>query len=341
MRYCYMLFAKEVVRKAISFSGPPRIPLVFRTDPDKSDIITAGFGTPTQVSGSQEIDEWNCVWQKAANTGLGQVVRHPLQSWDDFESYEFPNPLAENRFQEIPKLTEEYQDRFIAGGMGISGFNRMFLLRGFENLLEDIYFERTYFEGLADKIFEFEMAIIIQYAKYNIDGIWFFDDWGTETGLFIDPKMWRELFKKRYLTQFDLTHQKGMSVFFHSCGNIWEIIPDLIEIGVDCLNVEQPLLFGTNEIDGISRLAAIFGGKVCFCTNPDSQRTLITGTHEEIESEVNKILKVFDRFNGGLIGLADATRDHGYVPDDNVEAMSDAFNNYNKKRIPYGIFNKT
>ena len=93
-----------------------------------------------------------------------------------------------------------------------------------------------------------------------MDGIIFFDDWGTENALFIHPQKWREIFKPRYKEQFELSHNLGMKVFFHSCGYVWDIIGDLIEIGIDIINLEQPLVFSREKISGIDRLAKRFGG---------------------------------------------------------------------------------
>jgi uroporphyrinogen-III decarboxylase len=119
-----------------------------------------------------------------------------------------------------------------------------------------------------------------------------------------------------------------MHVLLRSCGDVWDVIPDLIEIGVDVLNVEQPLVFSTAELNGIDRLAQHFGGRVCFCTNVDSQRTLISGTPEEVEAEVGHLIRALARPEGGFIPLADCGKDHRIVPEANVTAMSDAFERY-------------
>jgi uroporphyrinogen decarboxylase len=320
--------SKERVSRALTFSSPDCVPLVFRTDADRSDIVTLGYGTPKQSLDSVERDEWGCVWEKRINTGLGQVIEHPLRDLLQLKTYTFPQARLQDRFGEMPEQVQTYADKYIAGGMGISGFNRMFLMRGFENLLTDIYLERDFFDFLANKVFDFELEIIRQYSEHGTDGIWFFDDWGTENGLFIDPQKWRLLFKDRYTRQFRTVHENNMAVFFHSCGNVWDIIPDLIEAGVDCLNLEQPLIFSDPETDGVDRLSQSFGGRVCFCTCPDTQRTLIDGSPKEIEDEVIHLIQAFRVYRGGLIGLADATKDHGYVSSDRTDLLGRSFEDY-------------
>jgi uroporphyrinogen decarboxylase len=123
-------------------------------------------------------------------------------------------------------------------------------------------------------------------------------------------------------------HSHGMQILLHSCGDIWEIIPDLIAIGFDVLNLEQPLLFGTPAQNGIDRLAEHFGGRVCFCTNVDSQRTLITGTRAEVVQEVQHIIRALARPEGGLIPLADCGQDQHTTLSENIAVMADAFEQY-------------
>lgn len=319
---------KELVKGAIYFRNPPLLPLQFRSNEEESDIINIGYEPSASWKSIREReDEWGCLWGNLG-TGLGQVIEHPLEDWKNISKYIFPDSHIESRFRNAKEKIAKYSDRYLLGSLGITGFNKMFLLRGFENLLCDIYQNERRFNFLADKVLEFENGIIEEFSDLNLDGIIFFDDWGTENSLMINPEMWRQLFKPRYKEQFSLIHQKRMAVFFHSCGSVWDIIPDLIEIGVDVLNLEQPLIFGTDKIDGIKRLAREFGGKVCFLTNADSQRTLNQGTPQEVKEEVERLVRAFSKYKGGLIGLADATADHGFIPPENIEAMIQTFEKY-------------
>lgn len=317
--------SKELVKQAIHFKGPERVPIRFAQNPDESDIVCLGYKMPKGWAPSRENeDEWGCVWDNLIGTGLGQVKQHPIDTWEKFDNYRIPNPHDPTRFEDIPAVIEKYRDKYLTAGIGISGFNKLTFLRGFENLLADIYVEREKFNKLADKVFEFETGLIEEYAKFPIDGIWFGDDWGTERALIINPEKWREVFKPRYKKQFELVHSKGMDVIFHSCGYVWDIIPDFIEIGADVLNLEQPMIFG------VDKLASTFGGKVCFHTNVDGQRLLPAGTKEEIIAEAKHLIEVFKPFSGGFIAYGDATLDHGYVPAENVRVMGETFKKYGR-----------
>ncbi len=79
----------------------------------------------------------------------------------------------------------------------------------------------------------------------------------------------------------------------------------MVAAGFDLLNLEQPLVFGTPELNGIDRLAASWGGRICLCTNVDSQRTLINGPLAAIRAEAEHLVHALGRPAGGLILLAD------------------------------------
>jgi len=153
---------------------------------------------------------------------------------------------------------------------------------------------------------------------------------GDRKALFVCPEKWREIFKPRYKKEFELIHKLGMKVLFHSCGYVWDIIGDLIEIGVDVLNLEQPLVFSTEKINGIDRLAKEFGGKVCFESLVDPQRTLDYGSKEEIVQEAKHLIQTLGKYNGGFIALADGGGALGIVPEENIRIMMQAFKEYGK-----------
>jgi len=325
--------SKELVRRAIEFKTPSRIPLDIRSDPKKSDIITIEYAPSREWQPKKENeDEWGCRWEKLAETGTqkGQVRRHPLASWDDFNRYRFPDPHAEGRFEDAKEMILKYKDRFTLGSLGVSGLYKLVALRGFENVFTDIYLEPLKFSQLADKVFEFEQKIIKGFGKLNVDGIIIFNDWGTENALLIRLQKWREIFKPRYKNQFELIHNLGMKVFFHSCGYVWDIIGDLIEIGADVINLEQPLIFSTEKTNGIDRLAKNFGGKICFECCADQQRVLGQGSKEEVVQETKHLMQSLGKYNGGFIALADGGGALGVVPEENIRVMAQVFEEYGK-----------
>jgi hypothetical protein len=136
--------------------------------------------------------------------------------------------------------------------------------------------------------------------------------------MIISPPMWRKIFKPRYAHQFDLVHRLGLRVYFHCCGQIMPIIPDLIEVGVDILNLAQPNLYD------IPQVGRRFGGQVCFCCPVSYQTTSITGTREQIFEDVRVLVESLGRFDGGLLGYVEEYQSIG-LSEANYQACIDAF----------------
>jgi hypothetical protein len=317
--------SREIIRKCVHFDGPPRIGLRFAAAPEKSDILGTGPGpAPGWQPKVENEDEWGFVWHTEVEDGrvkaaMGQVKTHPLADWAAWADFVPPDGSAPERFAGAKAFRDATPDKYVTGSIGISGFNRMMFIRGLENLMIDMVADRDRFEALADVVFRFETDLIHGMGKCGLDGIWFGDDWGTQRGLMIRPALWRELFKPRFAEQFAVAHSYGMDVIFHSCGQVYDIIGDLIEIGADMLNLNQPDLWGAGT------LARDFGGKVCFHCPVDAQRTLVTGPIEAIRAKAKELVDDLGCYNGGFVACADEAWEHGSVPAEHVAAMSAAF----------------
>jgi uroporphyrinogen decarboxylase len=197
-------------------------------------------------------------------------------------------------------------------------------LRGFSDLLEDMYLNRNEVEKLADIVFGVEEDIIRQLKENGFDAMGLCDDYGTQDNLVMDPEVWREIIKPRLKKQIDLAHECGLDAYLHSCGYIYDIIPDLIEIGFDMLNPGQP------NINGIERMGENFGGKICFVCPISYQSTGVTGTKEDIFTEIKKYVDYMGSFNGGLVGIINEDlTDLGGDPN-NIQHTIDAFKTFGK-----------
>jgi uroporphyrinogen decarboxylase len=315
--------SKEIVKKAVEMKSPEMVPLLFfNKDLEKSDIALAGYreAKDFELKGTNR-SEWGFDWERQDDT-MGQPKHPPITSWDKLEGYKVPDPNASGRFEHMPEYMEKNRDRYVIGCLGLSGFNFVTFIRGFENTLEDLYLDRENIEKLIDMVFDFEMQIIKSFSKYGVDAIGFGDDWGTQNCLMISPGLWREVFKPRYKEQFDLVHKLGMHVYFHCCGNIYDIIPDFIEIGVDILNLNQPDLFG------IEKLGSNFGGRVCFNCPVDHQTVAIKGIRNEIFDYVKRLNEHLGRFSGGFIGYIEEYHSIG-MSEENYKAITEAFESLN------------
>ena len=316
--------SKECVLKAIKFQGPDYVPLFFfNKDKDQSDIIQVDiqkhFGGP-----GQNLSEWGFVWERQDET-MGQPKEHPIKDWSDLNHFRVPDPDEPGRFGEAEQTIATNRDRFLIAGLGLSGFTTMTFLAGFENTLEGLYFEPQNVARLAELVFGFEEELIRRCAAYPFDAVSFADDWGTQNNLIISPQQWRDFFKPRYQRQIDLIHQLGMLAVFHCCGQIYEIIPDFIEIGVDVLNLSQPNLFDLNK------LGREFGGKTCFMCPVSYQTTSISGTREDIFNEVRSLVENLGCYHGGLIGYIEEYHSVG-MSGANYQSCIEAFRQLGRYR---------
>jgi uroporphyrinogen decarboxylase len=232
--------------------------------------------------------------------------------------YSFPDAHAEKRFDKADEHLKQNKDRYTRGTVWFTLFERLWMLRGYENMLVDPYMNETEFCGLRDRILEFNLAMIDQWLERGINGIFFSDDWGSQKGLLINPDDWRKFYKPAYRKMFDRVHSGGAHVWMHLCGNITAILPDLIDIGLNVLNPVQPQAMDVKD------LSREFGGKVCFHGGVDVQGTMIRGSQEDVRREAHELVDLFGSFNGGYIGGTS----HSIMPEtplDNVIALYEAF----------------
>lgn len=265
-------------------------------------------------------DEWQTGWE---DDGHGaKTESYPLgEGYETLDRYTFPDSHLSGRFDAADERLRQRGDRYVLSSVWFTLFERLWMLRGFENMLMDPYMYENEFCRLRDIIVEYNLAIIDQWLKRGVDGIFFSDDWGSQRGLLMNPNDWRRFYKPSYKRMFERVRSGGAHVWMHLCGDISDILPDLIEIGLNVLNPVQP------QAMDIKRLSREFGGKVCFHGGVDVQATLIRGTPDDVKREVHELVALFGKFDGGYIGGTS----HSIMPEtplDNVIAMYEAFLEY-------------
>ena len=320
-----MMTSKERVRRTVDFEYPDKVPLLyFNKDKERSDIVLLPYGKAASFHHPDpEATEWGYVWERIDGT-MGQPKSHPLTDWSLFDSYVPPDPKAPGRFDELPALIAKNTDRYLIGDLAITGFNIVTFIRGFENTMEDLYLERENLDRLLDMVFGFEAGIIDGYLAHGVDAIYFGDDFGSQQTLLMSPTMWREVFKPRYAAQFARVHAAGKHVYFHCCGAIADIIPDLIEIGADILNLNQPDIFGLDTL-------AAFHGKVCFNCPVDHQTVAIHGDRQEIRAYVKNLNESLGGPEGGFIGYIEEYSSIG-MSAENYASIKEAFEDLKEGR---------
>lgn len=259
-------------------------------------------------------DEFGVVWDRTVDVDIGMPRTYILQDMQ-LDSYELPDPLDPRRYSHLPLECKQQKDRFILCAFGFALFERAWSLRGMEQLLMDMIQDPGYVDALLDRILEYNLSIIDEVIKYDIDAIQFGDDWGQQRGLIMGPKLWRRFIKPRVAKMYKRLKEAGKSVFIHSCGDVKEIFDDIIEIGVDAFRPFQP------EVMDVYEMKAKYGDRMTFYGGISTQVTLPFGTPEQVRSEI-RMLRSKLSCQGGYI-LAPAHAVPGDVPIENLLALID------------------
>jgi len=294
------MLAKDIVRKAIRFERPPRLPVTMGSL-GVSDIFhlplrpAAGF-TPRE----EGEDEWGCVWGHTDVPNMGQVVGHPLEDIGKLERHPMPGYRDDSRYVDVePALRQaEEEEKYVSCGIFMVLFERMHSLHGFENTLVDLYVDRPAMEALVDRIVEVHLTLVREVSRrfpgrvhaWNMS-----DDWGTQQAAFVRFEFWMDFFFPRYKRIFDAMHQAGYDVWVHSCGKVNEIIEGYIRAGVDVVNLQQPRALGIEEVGQRYR------GRIVFQSLADIQATLPTGDNGAIEADAEALMTHWASPEGGFV----------------------------------------
>ena len=341
-----MATGKENLARAITFTKPKYLPVqidvnfnwLIEKDPAKQreiialmeerpvNMIVRGYHAPkTDLQSDQiGIEEWSDEWKVGwLDDGHGaRTTYHPLEEgYHLLENYDFPEAGVKEWFDSARKWFEGNKDKYAVGTVWFTLFERLWMLRGFNNMLMDPYIDKKNFFSLQEKVVDFNLAQINHWSELKADAVYFSDDWGSQRALLMNPDDWRRIYKPAYRKMFRKARDNGMHVFMHLCGNVIDIIPDLIDIGLNVLNPVQPQAMDIRE------LSEKFGGHLCFYGGIDVQGTLVNGTRDEIKKEVNQLVKLLGGFNGGYIGGTS----HSIMPEtplDNIIYMFEALKEY-------------
>ena len=221
---------------------------------------------------------------------------HPLnrEGKIDLGMLKLPDLHSPGRFDKVKRDVDRWKDDYIICAGATMLFRKCWILMGFSEFLEALYFEKDTVEKLLDILTDYVIDEIENYIKAGVDIIQFGGDLGSEESLLINPTLWRELFKPRLQKIINATKKDGVSFFLHSDGNIEPIIPDLIEAGINILNPIQP------ECMDPAHIKYIYGDKITLHGTMSVQKLFPFASTREIEKEIITRIKTCG-YNGGLI----------------------------------------
>ncbi len=302
--------SKELVKRIIEHRNPPRIAFDVHGEYPR-DILSLGPCKPvyrypashenwgetpellTMVPGFRgdvRQDVYGNILGRLKQITKGECIKGVLQDgWDLLDSYEFPHfdmayhqAMLDKNLQDVPKFTIAYLPTAI--------FSSIRDMRGMSNALMDtaLYPEQVL---LFMKKLGSHLSSAIELARQiGFDAVMFGDDLGMQDHMFFSPATFRELFKPTYADLIQKTHAGGMKFVMHSCGNIAPIIEDLIEIGLDVLQFDQPELYGSEY------LAKEYGRRIAFYCPVDIQKILVTGDKDFITQSALHMVEAFEMY---------------------------------------------
>ena len=286
-------------------------------------------------------DEWEITRRRQVDDGrYFDLCGSPLadaRSVADIEGFSWPDAVDDLRLAGLRARAEWCRREgraYVLGGICPGMMEMGQWLRGYENFYCDLAADRPLAEALCDKIIELKMqywAKALPLLGNLVDVIQEGDDYGSQRRLQVNPDTWREVFKPR-LREL-LSHIKSMaphtSLFFHCCGSIREVLPDMIEVGVDILNPVQVAAAGMDS----GELKSEFGDDVAFWGGGvDTQRVLPTGTPAEVRDEVRR--RIDDFAPGGGFVFAAVHNIQSDVPPENIIAMREAVSEFGVGATP-------
>jgi len=238
------------------------------------------------------VSEWGLTYRQAEGFGSPYTLAsHPLAeaTLADLDNYPWPDPLVSARFAGIAEEAARLREGpyAVIGNLGWSEvFGLAWYLRGFENFMVDLLTNKEFARALLRRITDYQKA---RYAAFldlvgdALDIIPFMDDMGGQNGLFVSPRVYREVIKPFHAEVLSLIRSRTRAaVMFHSCGGVAPLMDDFVEMGVEILNPVQVAARGMDT----AALKQRYGQCIAFWGAVDTQNVLPFGSADDVRTEV-------------------------------------------------------
>ncbi len=265
-------------------------------------------------------DEFGVEWKGAIDGIRGVIRKHPLEDFKKIRDYRFPpipsfDPEGDRRRVARAKAN----GLFTAAGLPHGHtFLRLTDLCGFENVLVGMTDEDPDLLLLIERLEEYNAAFIRHYAQIGYDMISYPEDLGMQIGPMISPALFRRFIKPSYERLMKPARDAGAIIHMHSDGDVRTLADDLIDGGVDVLNIQD-------LVNGIGWIREKFFGKYALELDVDRQKVTVFGTPAEVDALIREEVSSLSSPAGGLMMI------YGWyagTPLENVRALMDAFEKY-------------
>lgn len=291
----------------------------------RQEHVNPGYAL-NQRSDKPYTDPWGCLWETMDDGITGSVHNHPLRDWSGFERYRPPDPgTTDGTFPVDWHALREDVDRLRSRGELVCGglphghtFLRLLDIRGYENLILDMMDGEPRLSRLLEMLEEFNSAYVAKWLELKPDIMTYPEDLGMQAGPMLSPGNFRTFIKPAYQRLMRPARERGCVVHMHSDGDIRTLVDDLVEGGVDVVNLQD-------LVNGIQWIAGRLAGRMCIDLDIDRQQITARGTPEEIDALILEEVQRLGRKEGGLMMVYGL---YPGIPLENVEALMDAMETY-------------
>jgi uroporphyrinogen decarboxylase len=266
------------------------------------------------------------VWETSVAGIVGSVTHHPLEEWKEFDGFTAPDPETDSGKGPVDwqEVARQFRHAEATGHLKVGGlrhghlFQTLVDIRGFENLLMDMCDHHPKLNRLIELVEHFNAAIVRKYLDLGVEWMCYPEDLGMQTGPMISPALFRRLIKPSYQRLMQPARDAGCIVHMHSDGCIHPLLDDLIEGGVQVINLQD-------LVNGIDWIRDKLTGRVCIDLDIDRQQVTTFGTPEQIDALIREEVTKLGSRAGGLMLIYGL---YPNVPLDNVKALMDAMERY-------------
>jgi uroporphyrinogen decarboxylase len=296
---------REVIRTVLDGKRPPYVPWSFKFTVEPKHMLCNYYGVNDldevlgnhilqlgsdigffdDLGNDQFQDVFKVVWDRSIDKDIGDAKGIVLPE-PTLTGYTFPNPLDPRFFSDIESEIALKPDMFRVFQIGFSLYERAWTMRGMTNLLMDFYVNPDFVHELMGKICDYNLAQVDKALEYDIDAIYFGDDWGQQHGLIMGYELWKEFIYPYLQRMYNHVHKAGKYVMIHSCGDVDELFDDLVDIGLDSFNPFQP------EVMDVFEILPRYRGRLAFHGGLSIQKTLPYGTVDEVKMASQKLLEL-------------------------------------------------
>jgi len=346
-----IISSKERVVTALNRKEPDRVPVgelvidnkvIKGFNKNYKDVVDLAFGEGVDLVGeiakykvikklpdNQYIDEWGCLY-KISKDVVDHPIKGPITDKDDLKKIEFPDSNLAHRFGKLRNFVKKAKGKIAINFHCRLDFMWAVFLMGMDNLMISMIDKPDFIHELLKKIADNNIKMIRNAINIGANTISLGDDYCGKDGPLISPKMFREFLLPNLKRAVSIIHQDGAFCIKHTDGNIWTIMDQLVEAGIDCINPIDPL--GRMDVGEVKKA---FGNKISIMGNIDCVYTLCKGTKDEVYDAVKTCISKGAR-NGGLI-VSSSNSIHSGVKPANYSYMIKSVHRYGK--YPLNITN--